>query len=428
LDITECFIFFGTELKSKKMNCRHCEKKINHVFVDLNHSPIANSMLNKDQLNEPECHYPLKIWVCDHCFLVQMEEFEKAENIFDSEYTYFSSFSTSWLAHAEKYVDMMMDRFHFDENTQVIEVASNDGYLLQYFKKHNVPVLGIDPTANTAQAAEEKGIKTLVDFFSSNLAKKELADKNRLGDLIIANNVLLHVPHLNDFVKGMKVGLKPKGIITAEFQYVIPLINDCKFDTIYQEHYSYLSFHAISNVFESQGLEIFDVEELPTHGKSLRIFGKHKEDKSRAISERVTELADREEKAGVKTLAFYENFQERVDNIKYNSLAFLIDQKQKGKKIIGYGAAAKGNTFLNYCGIKGTDIIHFVVDASPHKQNKYLPGSHIPVYDEKKISEYKPDYVIILPWNLKEEISEQLSYIRDWGGKFVIFIPEVTVF
>ncbi len=314
------------------------------------------------------------------------------------------------------------------KTAQVIEVASNDGYLLQYFKERNVPVLGIDPTANTAEAAEKKGIKTIVDFFSSKLAKKELVEKNRQADLIIGNNVLLHVPDLNDFVKGMKVGLKEKGIITAEFQYLIPLINDCKFDTIYQEHFSYLSFHAIKNVFESQGLELFDVEELPTHGGSLRIFGKHKEDNSKVVSDRVKELVKREIDAGVTTLKFYQNFQDRVDKIKYNSWSFLIDEKRKGKKIVGYGAAAKGNTFLNYCGIKGTDIIEFVVDASPYKQNKYLPGSHIPVYNEKKISEYKPDYVIILPWNLKKEISEQLSYIRDWGGKFVIFIPEVEVY
>jgi len=410
------------------MNCRHCKKELRHIFVDLNHSPIANAMLDAKQLNDPEYHYPLKIFVCDNCFLVQVDEFEKADKIFDGEYTYFSSFSTSWLAHAKQYVDMIVDRFHFDENSRVIEVASNDGYLLQYFKEKSIPVLGIDPTANTAKIAEEKGIPTLVDFFSSDLAQKALVDKNNQADLIIGNNVLLHVPDLNDFVKGMKLGLKEKGIITAEFQYLIPLINDCKFDTIYQEHFSYLSFHAIRSVFESQGLELFDVEELPTHGGSLRIFGKHIGDDSKTISNRVIELVQREKDVGVNTLEFYQNFQDRVDKIKYNSLSFLIDEKRKGKKIVGYGAAAKGNTFLNYCGIKGTDIINFVVDASPYKQNKYLPGSHIPVYDEKKISEYEPDYVIILPWNLKKEISEQLSYIRDWGGKFVIFIPEVTVF
>jgi len=410
------------------MNCRHCKTKLKHVFVDLHHSPIANAMLDAKQLNDPECHYPLKIFVCNNCFLVQVDEFEKADKIFNEEYTYFSSFSTSWLAHAKEYVDMMKDRFHFDENSQIIEVASNDGYLLQYFKDYNIPVLGIDPTANTAQAAEKKGIDTIVEFFSSNLAQKELVNKNRQANLIIANNVLLHVPNLNDFVKGMKIGLKAEGIITAEFQYLIPLINDCKFDTIYQEHFSYLSFHTIKQVFESQGLELFDVEELPTHGGSLRIFGKHKGDDSIPVSHRVAELIQSEKNAGVNTLAFYKNFQERVNKIKNDSLSFLIGEKRKGKKIIGYGAAAKGNTFLNYCGIKGTDIIEFVVDASPYKQNKYLPGSHIPVVDEKKISEYKPDYVIIFPWNLKNEISEQLSYIRNWGGQFVIFIPEVTVF
>lgn len=410
------------------MKCRHCNHELKHVFVDLDHSPIANAMLDQNQLSEPECHYPLKVLVCENCFLVQVDEFEKADKIFDSEYTYFSSFSTSWLAHAKKYVEMMMDRFHFDKNSLVVELASNDGYLLQYFKEKNIPVLGIDPTANTASVAEQKGIHTIVDFFSTKLAQKELADKNRKADLIIANNVLLHVPDLNDFVKGMQAGLKEKGIITAEFQYLIPLIRDCKFDTIYQEHYSYLSFHVIKRVFESVGLALFDVEELPSHGGSLRLFGKHKGDDSKPVTDRVVNLLKREKDAGVVSLDFYNNFQERVDTIKNDSLSFLIDEKRKGKKIVGYGAAAKGNTFLNYCGIKGTDIIDFVVDASPYKQNKYLPGSHIPVTDEKRISQYKPDYVIIFPWNLKKEISNQLSYIRDWGGKFVIFIPEVTIF
>jgi len=410
------------------MKCRHCKHELKHVFVDLHHSPIANAMLDAVQLNDPEYHYPLKVFVCDHCFLVQVDEFEKADKIFDREYTYFSSFSTSWLAHAKKYVEMMMKRFHFDKNSQVIEVASNDGYLLQYFQEYNVPVLGIDPTANTAQAAEEKNIHTIVDFFSSELSQKELAGKNRKADLLIANNVLLHVPNLNDFVKGMMLGLKEHGVITAEFQYLIPLINDCKFDTIYQEHFSYLSFYTIKGVFESQGLEVFDVEQLPSHGGSLRLFGKHKGDTTNPVTDRVTELLNKEKEAGVNTLAFYRNFQDRVNQIKYNSLTFLIEEKKKGKKIIGYGAAAKGNTFLNYCGIKGTDIINFVVDASPYKQNKYLPGSHIPVYSEEKIAEYKPDYVIILPWNLKKEITEQLSYIRKWDGQFVTFIPGLNVF
>ncbi len=410
------------------MKCRHCKTELKHIFTDLSYSPVSNAMLSDKQLNEPESYYPLKIFVCDNCYLVQVDEMQKADKIFDEEYTYFSSFSKSWLQHAKKYVDMMIGRFGFNEKSLVLEIASNDGYLLQYFKEQNVPVLGVDPTANTASEAEKKGITTIVDFFGSGFAREKLAEAGKKADLIIGNNVLAHVPDINDFVKGIKIALNKGGVITMEFPHLMKLVEECQFDTIYHEHFSYLSFYAVKRIFESQGLEMFDVEEISTHGGSLRIFAKHNEDTSKEISQRVQDLIQKEKAEGIDTTGYYEGFQSRVEKIKYDSLSFLIHEKRKGKKIIGYGAAAKGNTLINYCGIKGTDMIEFVVDASPYKQNKYLPGSHIPVVSKEKIAEYKPDYVIILPWNLKKEISGQLDYIREWGGKFVIFIPELTIF
>ena len=410
------------------MNCRHCQEKLHHVFADLDFSPISNAMLTKAQLQEPESYYPLKVFVCSNCFLVQIDEMKKADKIFDEEYTYFSSFSTSWLAHAKAYVDMMMDRFEFNENSQVIEIASNDGYLLQYFRERNVPVLGIDPTKNTAQEAEKKGIKTLVNFFTTDFAKTQLVQKKIGADLIIGNNVLAHVPDINDFVQGMKLALNKKGIITMEFPHLLQLVDQCQFDTIYHEHFSYLSFYTVKRIFESYGLKMFDVQELPTHGGSLRIFAKHEEDDSHEIQPAVDELIKKELENGIDRISFYRGFQNRVDKIKYDTLEFLIKNKRAGKKMIGYGAAAKGNTLLNYCGIKGTDLIDYVVDASPHKQDKYLPGSHIPVVAKKEIERTKPDYVFILPWNLKDEISQQLSFIRSWGGQFVVCIPEISVF
>ncbi len=410
------------------MKCRHCNTELEHVFVDLINCPPSNAMVKPGQLNEPESYYPLKIFTCHNCLLVQVDEMKKATEIFDGEYTYFSSFSKSWLEHARNYVTMMMDRFRFNEKSQVIEIASNDGYLLQYFKEHKVPVLGVDPTANTAAVAIEKGIPTIIDFFGTEFAQKMLAGKGIKGDLILGNNVLAHVPDINDFVKGMKIALKERGVITMEFPHLMKLVGECQFDTIYHEHFSYLSFTVVNRIFERQELEMFDVQEIPTHGGSLRIFAKHADDKTREISPAVENLLNREEKEGMKDLNYYNNFQGRVDNIKYNVWKFLIDARNQNKKVIGYGAAAKGNTLLNYCGIKGTDLIQFVVDASPHKQNRFLPGSHIPVKDLNSIEAAKPDYVIILPWNLKKEISEQLSNIRNWGGKFVTFIPEFQLF
>lgn len=410
------------------MNCRHCKTELIHVFADLNFSPISNAMLSKDQLHEPESYFPLKIFVCSNCFLVQVDEMEKAEKIFDEEYTYFSSFSSSLLKHSKKYVDMMIERFGYNSQSQIIEIASNDGYLLQYFKENNIPVLGIDPAANTAKVAQDKGIDTIINFFGADFAQNKLANKHIQGDLILGNNVLAHVPDINDFVKGMKIGLKAGGVITMEFPHLLRLVEDCLFDTIYHEHFSYLSFYTVKKIFESHGLEMFDVEMVSTHGGSLRIFAKHKEDSAIEISPNVNALIEKEKSAGVNELNFYSGFQNKIDKIKYGTLTFLIEEKKKGKKIIGYGAAAKGNTLFNYCGIKGTDIIQFVIDASPHKQNKFLPGSHIPVVSESEINKIKPDYVIIIPWNLKEEISHQLSYIREWQGKFVIFLPETQIF
>ncbi len=410
------------------MECRHCNTKLKHIFADLAFSPVSNAMLTQDMLNQPETYYPLKVFTCHNCWLVQVDEMQKADKIFDEEYTYFSSFSTSWLAHAKKYVDMMVGRFGFNKSSLVMEIASNDGYLLRYFKDHDVPVLGVDPTANTAEAAEKIGIETIVDFFHSEFAQKQLVAKSRKADLIIGNNVLAHVPDINDFVKGMKLALKDHGVITMEFPHLYQLISKCQFDTIYHEHFSYLSFHAVKTIFKSQGLDMFDVQEIPTHGGSLRIFAKHENDDSHVINPSVQVLIQKELNAGVNSLKYYSGFQQRIETIKYDALSFLIEQSRTGKKVIGYGAAAKGNTLLNYLGVKGRDMINFVVDASPYKQNKYLPGSHIPVLNNDEISKYKPDLVIILPWNLKKEISEQLNFIRDWGGKFVIFIPETTIF
>jgi SAM-dependent methyltransferase len=407
------------------MNCRHCNNELQHVFCDLQTCPPSNAMVKPEMINYPETYFPLKVFVCDKCWLVQVDELEKADAIFNNEYTYFSSFSTSWLKHAKAYTDYMTERFGFNENSLVVEIASNDGYLLQYFKEKNIPVLGVEPTANTAQVAIEKGIENIVDFFGSDLASKQLLAK---ADLILGNNVLAHVPDINDFVKGVKIALKPNGVNTFEFPHLLQLVAQKQFDTIYHEHFSYLSLTNLKSVFETQGLEIFDVQEIPTHGGSLRIFTKHKEDNSKKIEDAVREMLEKEATAGMTSLAYYQDFQQKVDQIKYDFTEFLIQQKRNGKKIIGYGAAAKGNTLLNYCGIKGNDLIEYVVDASPYKQNKLLPGSRIPVFSSEKIAQTKPDFIVIFPWNLKDEISHQLAYAQEWGAKFVIAVPELTIF
>jgi hypothetical protein len=377
-------------------------------------------------LNEPEAFYPLKVYTCHNCFLVQVDEYKKSDAIFNSDYVYFSSYSTTWLQHAKKYTEMMTERFGFNSSSQVIEIASNDGYLLQYFKERDIPVMGIEPSANTAEVARGKGIKTIVEFFGTELADRLVNHWDVKADLLLGNNVLAHVPDIVDFVRGMKIILRDKGVITMEFPHLMQLVDNNQFDTIYHEHFSYLSFYTIKQIFESEGLELFDVDEIPTHGGSLRIYAKHREDDTKPVSRNVEDLLKREIDKGIATLSYYQNFQERAFRVKLDLVSFLIGQKNAGKKVAAYGAAAKGNTLLNYCGVKN-DLVAYVVDANPHKQDKWLPASHIPVVNEASLKSNQPDYVMILPWNLKEEITEQLSYIRTWGGKFVIAIPQLEV-
>jgi hypothetical protein len=407
------------------MNCRFCKAPLEHVFIDLNNSPASNSFLSKEQLNEPEIFYPLKVYTCTKCFLVQVDEYKKSDAIFDKDYVYFSSYSKDWLAHSNAYTKKMANRFGLSPESLVIEIASNDGYLLQYFKEKNIPVLGIEPTANTAKVAMDKGIETVVDFFGVRLAK-ELTSKNRKADLLLGNNVLAHVPDIVDFVGGMKIVLKDNGIITMEFPHLVQLINNNQFDTIYHEHFSYLSFYTVKQIFESAGLKLFDVEELPTHGGSLRIYATHAENNRQLSTENVQALLNKEFNCGINKIEYYNGFTQKAFKAKIQLLEFLIEKKKQNKKVVAYGAAAKGNTLLNYCGVKN-DLIDFVVDANPHKQNKFLPASHIPVINESEIKKTRPEFVIILPWNLKSEITKQLSYIKDWDGKFVIPIPELEI-
>jgi len=408
------------------MKCRFCQTTLHCEFVDLLNSPLSNSYLTEEQLDLPETFYPLKLFVCEKCFLVQLKEYKKSNEIFNRDYAYFSSYSSTWLDHAKKYVEMIVDRLKLNGKSNVMEIASNDGYLLQYFKKKNIPVLGIEPAANAANIAQEKGVETIVDFFGINLARK-LTKQNKKADLIIGNNVFAHVPDVNGFVGGLKIILKNDGVITLEFPHLMQLIENNQFDTIYHEHFSYYSFHTAKLIFEKHELELFDVEQLPTHGGSLRVYAKHKKDTSKIISSNVMALLKEEKTRGMQTLSYYKDFQADIGKVKYDFVNFLLDQEKNRKKVAAYGAAAKGNTLLNYCGIKG-DLIKFIVDASPHKQGKYLPGSHIPVVKEDEIARFKPDHVLILPWNIKDEIMEQLSYIREWGGKFVVPIPEIRIF
>jgi hypothetical protein len=407
------------------MKCRFDGLLIDHEFVDLGFSPASNSFLSKEQLNEAEVYYPLRLYVSDRTFLVQIDEYKKHDEIFSSDYVYFSSYSTSWLVHSKAYVEMMVKRFGYNETSHIVEIASNDGYLLQYFKEKNIPVLGIEPTTGTAAAAKEKGIESWVEFFGVELAKKMVA-KGKQADLLLGNNVLAHVPDINDFVAGLAIALKPNGVITMEFPHMMQLMQYNQFDTIYHEHFSYLSLLAVKTIFKKHGLDIFDVDEIPTHGGSLRIFAKHETDTINTITNAVEVLLQKEIAAGMNTMVYYKGFQQKVNKVKDDFLSFLLQAKKEGKKVAGYGAAAKGNTLLNYCGIK-TDLIDFVVDLNPHKQNKYLPGSHIPVVPENLIKETTPDYIIIFPWNIKNEITEQLKYIREWNGKFVIAIPELQI-
>lgn len=406
------------------MKCRHCNTELEFVFCNLGNSPVSNDLLTKDQLNQPEVFYPLKVYVCHNCFLVQIDEFKKHESIFNEEYVYFSSCSSSWLEHVKNYTNQMIDRFGFSQNNLIVEIASNDGYLLQYFHEKGISVLGIEPTRNTAEVAIKKGIHTVVDFFSADFALNNFKEKK--ADLIIGNNVLAHVPNINDFVKGMKYSLAPTGIITMEFPHLLNLISEKQFDTIYHEHFSYLSFYSVKRIFESFELQLFDVEEIPTHGGSLRIYAKHHSDNTKSITKSVDELRIKENKFCINNIETYFNFSEKIKKVKFDFLNFLITQKKKNKKIVAYGAAAKGNTLLNYCGIK-EDIIEYVVDISKTKQGKYLPGSHISIVSEDKIRQDKPDFIVIFPWNIKEEIINQLIYVREWNCQFVIAIPELKI-
>lgn len=404
--------------------CRSCGAALEHSFCDLGMSPPSNAYVRPENANRMEAFYPLHAYVCSECFLVQLEQFQTPDEIF-SDYAYFSSYSESWLAHCNAYTEMMIDRFSFDARSQVIEIASNDGYLLQYFKARGIPVLGIEPAANVAKVAEEKGIPSIVKFFGTQTAR-EIADKSKRADLLLGNNVLAHVPMLNDFVAGMKILLKPTGVITMEFPHLLRLMAENQFDTIYHEHFSYLSYLSIRRVFERHGLAVFDVDEIQTHGGSLRIYARHAEDASKPISAKVTALAATERKAGLDSLPAYSAFAEQVRETKRSLLEFLIDQKRRGKSIVGYGAAAKGNTLLNYCGVRG-DFLDYVVDRNPHKQGKLLPGTRIPIMAPEQIAETKPDFVLILPWNIKEEVVRQMSQVRSWGGRFVVPIPKVEV-
>lgn len=405
--------------------CRFCRQPLQHTFVDLGMSPLCESYVSADKVNEMEPFYPLHVYVCAHCFLVQLEEFVSPEHIF-TEYAYFSSYAESWLHHCRRYTQMITERFHLDSQSFVVELASNDGYLLQYFVEKQIPALGVEPAANVAKVAVEKGVPTLVEFFGVECAQRMVAHGQQ-ADLIIGNNVLAQVTDLNDFVGGMKLLLKPTGVITMEFPHLMRLVEGNQFDTIYHEHFSYFSFLTAEKIFAAHGITLFDVEELPTHGGSLRIYGRHSADGSKPIGERVIAMREREAQAGIMELAYYQAFAEQVKCTKRKLLNFLIEARSQGKTVVGYGAPGKGNTLLNYCGVR-TDFLDYTVDRNPYKQGKYLPGTHIPIFAPQKIAETQPDYVLILPWNFKEEIIEQVAQIRKWGGQFVVPIPEVTIY
>ena len=407
------------------MKCRFCSKNIDKVFIDLGSTAVSNAFLTEEMVHQKEAIYPLKVLVCDNCFLVQVDEFQKKEEIFTSDYVYFSSVSEYWLAHCKKYVEKVIPKFGLTNNSLVVEIASNDGYLLQYFKENDIPVLGIEPTNSTAQLAINKGIDTIIEFFDEDLADK-LAGNGQKADLILGNNVLAHVPGLNNFVRGLKILLKSTGVMTFEFPHLMKLIEKKEFDTIYHEHFSYFSFYFIVKLFEFHGFEVFDVEELETHGGSLRVYVKHRENKEIAITENVTNLINRELDQHVNDINSYIGFQEMANDVKYKFLSYIINERLKGKKIIAFGAAAKGNTFLNYCGIK-PDIIECVVDDTPSKQGKYLPQNHIPVVSRAYLEEHKPDIIIILPWNFKKEISEKLAFTKSWGAQLVTYIPGIEI-
>lgn len=405
--------------------CRFCKTPLTRSFVDLGMSPLCQTHIEARQLNHMEPFFPLHAFICDACYLVQLDEYVAPADIF-TEYAYFSSFADTWVEHARRYAVKMTEELRLNAASKVMEIASNDGYLLQHFVKIGIPVLGIEPAANVAKAAIEKGVPTTVEFFGRESARG-IAAKHGQPDLLLGNNVLAHVPDINDFVGGMKILLKPGGVITMEFPHLMRLMERNQFDTIYHEHFSYLSWYSVERIFAAHGITLFDVEELTTHGGSIRIYGRHTEDASKPVTARAIELRERELKWGVNRPETYASFTEQVKETKRAVLTFLIDAKRRGKRIAGYGAPGKGNTLLNYCGIR-EDFLDYTVDRNPYKQGKYTPGTHIPILPPEKIRETKPDYVFILPWNLRDEIEQQLSYIREWGGQFVVPIPRVEVF
>jgi hypothetical protein len=406
------------------VECRFCRTPVKHTLVDLGMSPLCESYLTAEQLDQMEPFYPLHVYVCEKCFLAQLEEYVSPEEIF-TEYAYFSSYSDSWLQHSKNYTDLMVERFGIDSKSLVVELASNDGYLLQYFVEKGIPVLGIEPAKNIAKVAIDKGIPTLVEFFGKDMAGR-LVMAGKGSDLILGNNVLAQVPDINDFVGGMKVLLKPSGVVTIEFPHLVRLMAENQFDTIYHEHFSYFSLISAEKILAAHGLTLFDVEELPTHGGSLRIFARHAEDTSKPIRESVKELRNREAVFGITRIETYSAFSEQVKETKRDLLTFLITAKREGKSIVGYGAPGKGNTLLNYCGIR-TDFLDYTVDRNPYKHGRFTPGTHIPIFAPERIRETRPDYLFILPWNLKKEIVAQEAYIREWGGKFIVPIPTVEV-
>ena len=406
-------------------SCLFCAAPLRHTFVDLGMSPLCESFLTAEQVNQMEPFYPLHVWVCERCFLVQVEQYVRPETIF-TEYAYFSSYSDSWLAHARAYVEMISERLALGAGSRVIELGSNDGYLLQFFVAKGIPVLGVDPAKNVAERAIARGVPTITKLFGRETAR-ELLDGGTQADLVCGANVLAQVPDVNDFVAGITLLLKPGGIVTIEFPHLMRLMAGNQFDTIYHEHCSYFSFLTAERIFAAHGLTLFDVEELPTHGGSLRIYARHAVDATRPISERAAKLRDRELAAGLDRLETYASFTEQVHETKRRLLEFLIAARRKGERLAGYGAPGKGNTLLNYCGIR-TDFLEYTVDRNPYKHGRFLPGTHIPIFPPERIQETRPDYVLILPWNLKDEIMEQLAGIRAWGGQFVVPIPDVKVY
>ena len=407
------------------MKCRHCQTELNLSLIDLGAAPPSNAYLTLHRLSAPEKYYPLRVLVCEECWLVQTEDYANADELFPPDYAYFSSFSGSWLAHAEQYVARMIDRFSLTADSYIIEVAANDGYLLQYVKANSIPCLGIEPTSSTANAARAKGIAIVEDFFGVTLAQS-LVEQGKAADLTVANNVLAHVPNINDFVAGFALLLKPAGVATFEFPHLLRLVADNQFDTIYHEHYSYLSLTAVQHIFADNGLTVFDVEELSTHGGSLRVYAQRSDVGERTINPNVTGLLAIEADAGITTPEFYSGFQAKADKVKNDFIEFLCATKRAGKTIAAYGAAAKGNTLLNYAGVR-PDLLPYVVDRNPAKQHKFLPGSRIPIVDEIQLQQTRPDYVVILPWNLRDELVAQLAYIRDWDGQFVTAVPCLKV-